>query len=493
MDSVPTDSEIRKAAEQITFVEGKLLSNILDKSDLVINLYQKTPEVSFLESFKPFNLPSAPGKKTVLRKDNNCVVLAHVPSDTFNYRPTLQTVANFVKDFVEAQEGKATVIKIILNQCVIESVSICFLKHVLMTLYPDRRFKKDTTHPEKNLKISVHKTSEGIKQPYFSTLFFACQTCRELTNSPPNYCTTETLAKRAREIAALYNLECKILGEKECRDLNMGAYLAVNQGSMYQPQFIHLTYKPENSPAKKRFAFIGKGICYDSGGYNLKQSLLDIMKIDMGGSAVVLSTAEAIGKLKPQSVEIHFIVPAAENMISHTAYRTSDVVTASNGMTVEVGNTDAEGRLTLADALVYTESTVKPDKILEISTLTGACAIALGTDVMAVYSADNAFAEDVKEASVRGGDQAWIMPLVRSYKKNIDSKIADLNNTASTRYGGSINAALFLNEFVETTPFIHIDMGLSCFDTTSFDSSGHGVQMMVEFFLKEEQKCSNNV
>ena len=173
----------------------------------------------------------------------------------------------------------------------------------------------------------------------------------------------------------------------------MGCYLAVAKGSMHPPQFIHLTYKP-SGPAKKKIAFVGKGLCFDSGGYNIKraETSIELMKFDMGGAAAVLGAAKAIAAAKPQGVEVHFISAAAENMVSSRAYRPGDVITASNGKTVEVGNTDAEGRLTLADALVYAEK-LGVDSIVDVATLTGACIIALGESYAGLFSPDDKLAD----------------------------------------------------------------------------------------------------
>ena len=194
----------------------------------------------------------------------------------------------------------------------------------------------------------------------------------------------------------------------------MGCYLAVAKGSMYPPQFIHLTYKAKPAAAAggaagaaagaaaaaggkiKKIAFVGKGVCFDSGGYNIKraETSIEMMKFDMGGAAAVLGAAQAIAALKPCNIEVHFIAAAAENMLSSKSYRPGDVLTASNGKTVEVGNTDAEGRLTLADALVYAEQ-LKPDAIIDVATLTGACMIALGDAYAGLFSPDDALADKV--------------------------------------------------------------------------------------------------
>lgn len=316
------------------------------------------------------------------------------------------------------------------------------------------------------------------------------QLARELTASPANYCNPETLAKTAISIAKELGLKHKVLGEVECVDRKMGAYLAVNQGSLYEPQFIHLTYTPEGQ-VKKRIVFIGKGICMDTGGYNLKTlGGIETMKMDMGGAAAVLGAASILGKLKPQNIEVHFIIAAAENMVDSKAYRPGDIVTASNGKTIEVGNTDAEGRLTLADALVYAENEIRPDSILDCATLTGACLVALGQHIAAVYSTDHEWMTKILNGANKSGSALWPMPLFSDYKENNDSKIADCSNCPSTRLGGSISAALFLREFIKSTPWAHIDLAGPVYDPSTKEFTGYGCKLLAQIILDISEDLS---
>jgi leucyl aminopeptidase len=238
----------------------------------------------------------------------------------------------------------------------------------------------------------------------------------------------------------------------------MGSYLAVAQGSDLAPKFIHLTYRPEGV-AKRRLVLVGKGLTFDSGGYNLKTagSQIEMMKYDMGGSAAVLGAMRAIAELKPAGVEVHMIVAACENMISGGAIHPGAIVTASNGKTIEINNTDAEGRLTLADALVYA-CKLEPDAVVDLATLTGACVIALGEEMAGLWSNNDGLADALLGASEASGEDLWRMPLRASYKAGLKSQFADLKNTGP-RPGGSITAALFLQDFV--TPklaWAHLDI-----------------------------------
>jgi leucyl aminopeptidase len=207
----------------------------------------------------------------------------------------------------------------------------------------------------------------------------------------------------------------------------MGAYLGVARGAETEPQFIHLTYKPKGY-VKKKVAIVGKGLLFDTGGYNIKTQMMELMKFDCGGAAAVIGAARAIGHLRPEGVEAHFIVAACSNMINSKAVVPSDVLTASNGKTIEVLNTDAEGRLTLADALVYADKELGCESIIELSTLTGACMISLGTKICGVWTENDDLAKSIEEVSKVTGDKSWRMPMAQEYKEQLKSKIADISN-----------------------------------------------------------------
>jgi leucyl aminopeptidase len=291
---------------------------------------------------------------------------------------------------------------------------------------------------------------------------------------------------QASKIAKDHGLEIKILEKNECEDLGMGAYLAVAKGSDLEPKFIHLTLKSK-SPVKEKIALVGKGLTFDSGGYNLKvgASQIEMMKYDMGGSAAVLGAAKALGAIKPDGLEIHFIVAACENMINGSAVHPGDVIKASNGKTIEINNTDAEGRLTLADALTYA-SNLKPDSIIDLATLTGAIVVALGNDVAGFWTNNNMMAKDLKTASSQAGEELWQMPLQKSYKDGLKSHIADMKNTGP-RAGGSITAALFLEEFFDKNiKWAHIDIAGTCWTDKNkgvhpSGATGYGVRTLVQW------------
>ncbi|MEG5136930.1 MULTISPECIES: leucyl aminopeptidase [unclassified Microcoleus] len=279
---------------------------------------------------------------------------------------------------------------------------------------------------------------------------------RELVAAPANYVTPITMAETAQTLAAECGLELEILEQEDCEKLGMGAFLGVAKASDLPPKFIHLTYKPAGTPRRK-IAIIGKGVTFDSGGLNIKPtgSGIEIMKTDMGGAAAAFGAAKAIGHIKPD-VEVHFISAVTENMISGRAMRPGDILTASNGKTIEVNNTDAEGRLTLADALVFADK-LGLDAIVDLATLTGACVIALGDDIAGLWSPQDSVAAEIVAASELAGEKFWRMPMEEKYFDGLKALHADMKNTGP-RPGGAITAALFLKQFVKDTPWAHLDI-----------------------------------
>lgn len=308
----------------------------------------------------------------------------------------------------------------------------------------------------KDAKIFVSKTSGADKTAIELGRRVAEAVClaRDAVNEPPNELTPDELAQVAKRIAKKSNLSAKILDKKGIAQAGMKLHTAVGQGSRNEPRFIHLTYSPKK--AKKSLVFVGKGLTFDSGGLCIKPAPgMGEMKSDMGGAAAVLGLMAAVAAVKP-NVEVHGIVAAAENMPDGAAYRPGDVFGSLDGKTVEIINTDAEGRLVLADALAYAAK-LKPDLIVDAATLTGACVVALGKTCSAFYTAEDRLAKDMEAAAKEAGEQLWHMPLLEDLKEQLKSDIADLKHLGD-RWGGSISAALFLREFVGKTPWIHCDI-----------------------------------
>jgi len=311
---------------------------------------------------------------------------------------------------------------------------------------------------------------------------------RDVVGAPANVLTPASLARLATALAeSSERVEAVVLDRAACEARGMGSYLGVANGAAPEngAQFIHLTYRgPSSAPGARRasIALVGKGLTYDSGGYNLKAgpgSMIEKMKFDCGGAAAVLGAARAVAALELPDLDCHFVVAACENMISAEAMRPGDILTASNGKTIEVANTDAEGRLTLADALIYAETECDPDALVDVATLTGACVVALGNLVAGLFATDDALAAQLDQAATHAGEHLWRLPLHDDYDDLIKSKIADLKNVGG-RPAGSITAALFLKHFV-SRPWAHLDIAGPVWDDKLDAATGFGVATLVEF------------
>ncbi len=287
---------------------------------------------------------------------------------------------------------------------------------------------------------------------------------RDLVNEPPDVLTPTELANRASSMARQFGLECAILDQPQMQELGMGGLLAVAQGSSEPPKFIILRYRGAPQSPGKGMALIGKGITFDSGGLSLKSAeQMQDMKTDMAGAAAVIGAMQAIGKLKP-AINVTAFVPATENMPSGTAYRPGDILRIMNGKTIEINNTDAEGRLVLADALSYAvKEGLSP--IIDVATLTGGIVIALGTVMSGLFSNDPGLSNEIIAAGQVAGEKFWPMPLDDEYGVEIQSDIADIKQTAG-RLGSSVKAAKILEQFVGDAQWAHLDIaGTDYIDT----------------------------
>lgn len=283
----------------------------------------------------------------------------------------------------------------------------------------------------------------------------AANHARDMANEPANHLTPSAMAERAQALAKDAGLECTVLERDELEKMGMGALLSVAAGSTQPPRFIVMRHRG-NRGGKSTLGLLGKGITFDSGGISIKPSAgMEEMKGDMSGGAAVISAMWALGKLKAP-INVTGIVPATENMPSGSATKPGDVVTAMNGRTIEVINTDAEGRLILADAICYARQE-KLSPIIDVATLTGAMQIALGPGATGFMATDDALAAAITEAGEAAGERMWRFPLIDEYREGLKSNVADIKNTGK-RYGGAISAAKFLHYFAEDTPWAHIDM-----------------------------------
>jgi len=280
---------------------------------------------------------------------------------------------------------------------------------------------------------------------------------RDLANEPANVLTPTLLAERAKQMAAEFDLECEVLDQDRMRQLGMGALLGVAQGSAEPPALIVIRYKPAKAPeSKDHLGLIGKGVTFDTGGISIKPSDgMEKMRYDMAGGAAVLGAMRAIAQIKP-SIPVTALVPAVENMPGSKAQRPGDIVKSLSGKTVEVLNTDAEGRLILIDALTYAQR-MGCTHLVDAATLTGAIVVALGSVNIGAFTNNEAFLEKLLTAAKAEGEKTWQMPMDEEYKELLKSSFADLHNIGG-RAGGSITAAWFIRDFVNETPWIHLDI-----------------------------------
>jgi leucyl aminopeptidase len=325
-----------------------------------------------------------------------------------------------------------------------------FTKYLTGERAPKRALETVSLYPGRGRGTVAER--RGIEQGL--AVASAVNLARDAVNEPPNVLTPDALAEAAREVARAGKLKITVLDEKGIRKAGMNLLAAVGQGSAHPPRFIHLSYVPKRPKAK--LALVGKGLTFDSGGLCIKPAAgMGEMKSDMGGAAAVLGAMAAVAALLP-NVEVHGIIATAENMPDANAYRPADVFTSLDGKTVEIINTDAEGRLVLADALAYARK-LAPEVLIDAATLTGACLVALGKTCSGFYTADDGLARRFSRAAADAGEQFWRMPLLEDLREQLKSDIADLKHTGD-RYGGSISAALFLREFVGDIPWIHCDV-----------------------------------
>jgi leucyl aminopeptidase len=279
---------------------------------------------------------------------------------------------------------------------------------------------------------------------------------RELVNEPANQLTPSKVAEAALSMAASQGLECELLDERRMRELGMGALLGVAQGSAEPPAFVVIRYRPAKDNGKAHLGLVGKGVTFDTGGISIKPADgMEKMKYDMAGGATMIGAMQAIAQLQPK-IPVTAFIPCVENMPGSRAQRPGDIVTALSGKTIEVINTDAEGRLILADALVYARRQ-GCTHLVDAATLTGAIVVALGHLRVGLFANDDAMRDRVLAAAEAEGERAWAMPLDEDYKDYLKSAFADLANVGG-RWGGAVTAAMFLKEFADDTPWVHLDI-----------------------------------
>ncbi len=322
--------------------------------------------------------------------------------------------------------------------------------------------KDQSVHKLTVLSAEVDKKSQAEIQSGFDAGVIVGESqnfARSLVNEPGNILTPTELGRRAKAMCDEFGLQCDVYSMDKLVELKMGAFIAVTQGSPEPPALIVMRYEPSTAPAEGApvLGLVGKGITFDTGGISIKPAEnMDKMKYDMAGSAAMIGAMRAIAQLKP-SVRVLSVVCSCENMPDGKAFKPGDVVTAMSGKTIEIMNTDAEGRLVLADGLHYAQ-TLGATHLINAATLTGAIGVALGLLNAGLFSNDDETTQRFLDGYSTAGEKFWRMPATDDYREQIKSQIADIMNTGGSRYGGAITAAMFLKEFVGDTPWIHLDI-----------------------------------
>ncbi len=362
---------------------------------------------------------------------------------------------------------------------------------VMDTTYQVNAIKAKKAEPKALNKIAIHvakseNTQAEAAVKYGLALSAGVSFAKDLGNLPPNICTPTYLGEQAKKLAKTYGFKIEVLDKAQIEKLGMGSFLGVAQGSVEPPRLIvlqHLKGKKTQRPV----VLVGKGITFDTGGISLKPGAeMDEMKYDMCGAASVLGTFRAIGEMK-LAINVIGIIPTCENMPDAGAIKPGDILTSMSGQTIEVLNTDAEGRLILCDALTYAER-FEPSAVVDIATLTGACVIALGNHPSGLFSNKDALAHELLAAGEKSHDRAWHMPLWQDYQHQLDSNFADMANIGG-RAGGSITAACFLSRYAKKYDWAHLDIaGTAWKSGKEKGSTGRPVPLLTTFLVQRAQK-----
>jgi leucyl aminopeptidase len=388
-------------------------------------------------------------------------------------------------EFPEATTITATVKESVqdIAQALTEGASLALYR---FDKYFTEKKEKETKVTRFTLLSDDTKELKEIRRGVQFAQVIAEATCfaRDLENAPSNEIYPESLAEAARQSGKKYGFKANALEKKQIEKLGMGGLLAVNQGSMKPPRFIILEYGENYSGSAGTIVLVGKGVTFDTGGISIKPSSgMSEMKMDMSGAAAVIGTLEAVARLK---LPVHLVglIPATENMPSGSAVKPGDIVRHYGGKTSEVDNTDAEGRLILADALGYAEK-YKPDAVIDLATLTGACVVALGHFATGMMGNDEKLMDGLKKAGEKTYERIWPLPLYEEYEKLIKSDVADVKNVGG-RWGGAITAGMFLKKFVRDYKWVHLDIAGTAIleeaqEYTPKGGSGIGVRLLLEF------------
>ena len=424
-------------------------------------------------------------------KDETAVLLAqskkiYASFEEFTYDSLAIAMATAIKRFNSTNYKS---VKLLLNNSLKDNFK-ALVEGSILGSYSFDNYKSEKSNKKQELAFVVDDKDSQLTTilKESQTICEAVNSARDMVNTAPADFTPKSFVKEAQNIAKEFELDCEILGEKDLEKQKMMSMHSVGRASVHESQLIHLKYKPKK--AIKKVVLVGKGLTYDSGGLSLKPAdFMITMKADKSGGVAVLNTIKVIAKLK-LPIEVHAIIGAVENMIGGNAYKPDDILRAKNGKTIEVRNTDAEGRLVLADCLCYAQDEIKNiDYLLDFATLTGACVVGLGEYTTGVMGNSESLKQKALEACENSGEYATKLDFNRYLKKCIKSEIADVCNISNTRYGGAITAGMFLDNFIyeeNKNRWIHFDIAGPAFVEKAwgynpYGASGTGVRMAVQF------------
>jgi leucyl aminopeptidase len=370
-----------------------------------------------------------------------------------------------------------------------EACAVAAVEGILLSSYRFTKYRSNSTPPADIKALTLFKPglrrSGGLQNAITRAQAAAVAVCvaRDLVNEPPSVATASFLAREAERLCRGRGLSVEVWGKRKIAAMKLNGLLAVNRGSQEEPRFIVMRYKPRGKP-RKRIALVGKGITFDSGGLSLKPSKsMETMKLDMAGGAAIIAAMSRLPQLRPD-LDVTGYVPLTDNLPGADAQKPGDVIRYLNGKTIEVLNTDAEGRLILADALALA-ARQKPDYMINLATLTGACMVALGPGVAGLFSNNRDLSDRLMACSAGAGEKLWPLPLVREYRDMIKSSVADMKNIGGA-HGGAIIAALILQEFVGDVPWAHLDIAGPAFAEADQPlcpkgGTGFGVRTLLNF------------
>ena len=424
-------------------------------------------------------------------KDETAVLLAqskkiYASFEEFSYDSLAIAMATAIKRF---NSTKYKSVKLLLNSSLKDNFK-ALVEGAILGSYSFDNYKSEKEIKKQELAFVVEDKDSQLTTilKESQTICEAVNSARDMVNTAPADFTPKSFVKEAQNIAKEFELDCEILGEKDLEKQKMMSMHSVGRASIHESQLIHLKYKPKK--AIKKVVLVGKGLTYDSGGLSLKPAdFMITMKADKSGGVAVLNTIKVIAKLK-LPIEVHAIIGAVENMIGGNAYKPDDILRAKNGKTIEVRNTDAEGRLVLADCLCYAQDEIKNiDYLLDFATLTGACVVGLGEYTTGIMGNNEILKRNAVLSALKSGEYATTLDFNRYLKKAIKSEVADICNVANTRYGGAITAGMFLDNFIydeNKEKWIHFDIAgpayvESVWGYNPHGGSGAGVRMTIKF------------